>query len=167
MPNSRRRDRLGALIEEILSDLIRQMKDPRVAGLVSVARVQVTPDASLARVFISVMGSDEERQGTIRALEHGAGFLRSQLGQQLTIRHVPQLQFTLDRSIEQGDQVLHLINQLEIPPAPTSADGATSVLLDDDEDDDDDDEDDEDQDGDSSKVTIKPTPPGEGRRRGR
>jgi ribosome-binding factor A len=115
MPDPRRRERLGALIEEILSDLIRQMKDPRVARLVSVARVQVTRDASLARVFISVMGTDAERQATIRALEHASGFLRSKLGDQLTIRHVPELQFQLDRSIEEGDRVLDLINQLEIP----------------------------------------------------
>ena len=117
MPNTRRRERLDALIEQILSELIRQMKDPRVAGLVSVARVQVTQDASLARVFISVMGSEDERQATIRALDHARGFLRSKLGDELTIRHVPELQFVLDRSIEEGDRVLRLINQLEIPKA--------------------------------------------------
>lgn len=144
---------MGALIEEILSDLIRQMKDPRVAGLVSVTRVQVTPDASLARVFISVMGSDDERQATIRALEHGAGFLRSQLGQELTIRHVPQLLFTLDRSIEEGDQVLRLINQLEIPAEtpPGTGEYTGDPTGDDDEDD---------NDGDGARAV-------KGRRRGR
>ncbi|HEU5318444.1 MAG TPA: 30S ribosome-binding factor RbfA [Chloroflexota bacterium] len=117
MPNPRRRQRLDSLIEQILSELIRGMKDPRVAGLVSVARVQVTQDASLARVFISVMGSEDERKATIRALEHARGFLRSKLGDELTIRHVPELQFVLDRSIEEGDRVLHLINKLDIPTA--------------------------------------------------
>ena len=115
MPNPRRRERLAALIEEILSDLIRQMKDPRVSGLVSVSRVQVTQDASLARVHVSVMGSEEVRKETLRALEHAQGFLRSKLGAQMSIRHVPELQFTLDRSIEEGDRVLALINTLEIP----------------------------------------------------
>ena len=115
MPNPRRRERLGALIEEILSDLIRQLKDPRVTGMVSVTRVQVTQDASVARVFISVMGSEKERGETMRAIEHAAGFLRSRLGDQLTIRHVPELQFSLDRSIEEGDKVIQLINRLEIP----------------------------------------------------
>jgi ribosome-binding factor A len=116
MPNPRRRERLGALIEEILSDLIRQMKDPRVSGLVSVSRVQVTQDASLARVHVSVMGSEEVRKETLRALEHAQGFLRSKLGAQMSIRHVPELQFQIDRSIEEGDRVLQLINTLEIPP---------------------------------------------------
>jgi ribosome-binding factor A len=91
------------------------MKDPRVTGMVSVARVQVTQDARIARVFISIMGSDDERRETMRALEHAAGFLRSKLGEELTIRHVPELQFVLDRSIEEGDRVVELINRLDIP----------------------------------------------------
>jgi ribosome-binding factor A len=165
MPNSRRRERLGALIEEILSDLIRQMKDPRVAGLVSVARVQVTPDASVARVFISIMGSEDERKGTIRALEHATGFLRSQLGQQLTIRHVPQLQFTLDRSIEEGDQVLRLINQIDIPPAPPDEDGAP--VYDDEDDEDVGDDEDDDKPGSDGSGGARGNAPPRGRRRGR
>ena len=117
MPNPRRRERIGALIEEILSDLIRQMKDPRVSGMVSVTRVQVTSDGSLARVHISVMGSEEDQKSTLRALEHAQGFLRSKLGAEMSIRHVPELQFLLDRSIEEGDRVLQLINALDIPAA--------------------------------------------------
>jgi ribosome-binding factor A len=127
MPNPRRREQLGALIQEILSDVIRRMKDPRVAGLVSVTRVQVTADASLARVYISIMGSETERRTTFRALEHAHGFLRSKLGEELTIRHVPELQLILDRSIEQGDQVLALLSQLDIPKEPDPADGPTDT----------------------------------------
>jgi len=144
MPDPRRRQRLGALIEEILSELIRQMKDPRVAGMVSLTRVQVTQDASLARVFISVMGSDDDRKGTMRALEHATGFLRSRLGSELTIRHVPELQFSLDRSIEEGDRVIALLNKIDIPPAPPDEH--------DDLDDGDEDEDDEDDDKDEEKA---------------
>ena len=118
MPNPRRRERLAALIEEILSDLIRQMKDPRVSGLVSVSRVQVTQDGSLARVHVSVMGSADDQKNTLKGLEHAQGFLRSKLGAEMSIRHVPELQFILDRSIEEGDRVLQLINRLEIPAAP-------------------------------------------------
>jgi ribosome-binding factor A len=135
MPNPRRRERLAALIEEILSDLIRQMKDPRVSGLVSVSRVQVTQDGSLARVHVSVMGSEDERKATLRGLEHAQGFLRSKLGAEMSIRHVPELQFLLDRSIEEGDRVLQLINALEIPPR--AADEGDVVGGDEDEEDDD------------------------------
>ena len=119
MPNQRRRERLNSLIEQIVSQLLqREIKDPRVAGLTSITRVDISADASHCRIYVSVMGSDEERQSTIRALERATGFVRSKLGEELTIRHVPELQFVLDRSIEQGDRVLALLNALEIPPAP-------------------------------------------------
>src|SRR5687768_1214222 len=94
------------------------MKDPRVSGLVSVARVQVAQDGSAARVHVSVMGSEEEQKSTLKALEHAQGFLRSKLGAEMSIRHVPELQFLLDRSIAEGDRVLQLINKLDIPARP-------------------------------------------------
>lgn len=158
MPNPRRRERLGALVEEILSELIRQMKDPRVAGMVSVTRVQVTQDVSVARVFISVMGTEDERRDTIRALEHASGFLRSKLGEELTIRHVPQLQFTLDRSIEQGDGVIAIINTLVIPPPPPKGSPEAVALEADDEDEDDEDDETEEGDGDGWTSPVQPRP---------
>jgi ribosome-binding factor A len=153
-------------MEEILSELIRQMKDPRVAGMVSVTRVQVTQDVSVARVFISVMGTEEQRRDTIRALEHASGFLRSKLGEELTIRHVPQLQFTLDRSVEQGDSVIALINQLDIPPP--SAESAPALEPGEDEEAQEEDaEADEDGDGWTAPVPPSPRPVRRGHPRGR
>ena len=119
MPNPRRRERLASLIEQIVSELLqRQLKDPRVSGLTSVTGVQLTPDAAAAKIFVSVMGTEEERASTMRALGRATGFIRSKLGEELTIRHVPEISFHLDRSIERGDRVLALLNQLEIPEAP-------------------------------------------------
>ena len=89
-----------------------------MSGLVSVSRVQVTQDGSMARVHVSVMGSEEDQKNTLKGLEHAHGFLRSKLGAEMSIRHVPELQFILDRSIEEGDRVLQLISKLEIPAAP-------------------------------------------------
>lgn len=89
-----------------------------MTGLVSVTRVEVSADASHCRVYVSVMGSEAERGSTMRALEHAKGFIRSKLGEELTIRHIPDIQFVLDRSIEQGDHVLALLDKLEIPPPP-------------------------------------------------
>jgi ribosome-binding factor A len=63
------------------------------------------------------MGTEEERRETMRALDHARGFVRSRLGEELTIRHIPDVQFVLDRSIEEGDRVLALLNQIKIPPA--------------------------------------------------
>ncbi len=119
MANPRRQARLSSLIEQIVSELLqRQIKDPRVHGLVSVTRVEVSQDISHAKIYVSVMGSEEERRETMRALEHARGFVRSRLGDELTIRHVPEVQFVLDRSLEQGDQVLAILNKLDIPPPP-------------------------------------------------
>jgi ribosome-binding factor A len=118
MANARRQARLGSLIEQIVSELLqRQIKDPRVHGLVSITRVEVSQDISHARIFVSVMGTEEERRETMRALDHARGFVRSRLGEELTIRHIPDVQFVLDRSIEEGDRVLALLNQIKIPPA--------------------------------------------------
>ena len=119
MANLRRQARLNSLIEQIVSELLqRQIKDPRVHGLVTVTRVEVSPDLSHAKIYVSVMGTEEERRDTMRALEHASGFVRTRLGEELTIRHVPELQFVLDRSIEEGDQVLAILNKLDIPPPP-------------------------------------------------
>ena len=118
MANPRRRERLASLIEEVVSELLqRHIKDPRVHGLVSITRVEVSQDISHARIHVSVMGTEEERRDTMRALEHATGFVRSRLGDELTIRHVPEVQFVLDRSIEEGDRVLSILNSLHIPPA--------------------------------------------------
>ena len=119
---------MGSLIEQVVSELLqRHIRDPRVAGLVSISRVEVSQDISHARIHVSVLGTEEERRSTMRALERARGFIRSRLGEELTIRHVPELQFVLDRSIEQGDRVLALLNQLDIPPPPPeeSSEGRT------------------------------------------
>ncbi|MGH2355155.1 MAG: 30S ribosome-binding factor RbfA [Chloroflexota bacterium] len=113
MPNPRRRERLASVIEEVVSELLqREIRDPRVAGLTSITRVEVTSDVRFAKIFVSVMGTEAERQATMRALERATGFIRSKLGEELTIRHVPAITFQLDRSIEEGDRVLALINQM-------------------------------------------------------
>ena len=99
MPTNRRQDQLGQVITRELSDLMRmRMKDPRI-GFASITAVEVTKDLSYAKVFVSVMGTPEEQRETMRGLRHASGFLRHELAQRLTIRHVPELTFQLDESI--------------------------------------------------------------------
>lgn len=115
------------MIEEVVGELLqREIRDPRVAGLTSVTRVEVTPDVRFAKIYVSVMGSEEERVATIRALEHATGFVRSKLGEELTIRHVPAVSFQLDRSLEQGDRVLALINQVALATKALDAQAAAT-----------------------------------------
>jgi ribosome-binding factor A len=119
----RRRERLASVIEEVVSELLqREIRDPRVgAAMTSVTRVEVSADVRQAKIYVSVMGDEATRRETMRALEHASGFVRSKLGEELTIRHVPAITFQLDRSIEQGDQVLALINKMAAESAGTAA----------------------------------------------
>jgi ribosome-binding factor A len=107
-----RQDQLGQVIARELSDLIRlRMKDPRI-GFASITGVDVTRDLSYAKVYVSVMGSPEEQRETMRGLRHASGFLRHELAQRLTIRHVPEISFLLDESIARGARVIELLDQV-------------------------------------------------------
>ena len=124
MASPRRRERLASIIEEVVSELLqREIQDPRVSGMTTITRVEVTADVRQAKIFVSVMGDEAARRDTLRALEHAAGFVRSKLGEELTIRHVPAIIFQLDRSLEEGDHVLALLNEMAatIGPDPTAA----------------------------------------------
>ncbi len=105
-----RKDQLSHLIAHELSDLIFQMKDPRI-GFASVTGVDLSTDLRHAKVYISVMGSPEEQRASMNALTHATGFLRRELAQRLTIRYTPELVFKLDESIARGVRVLELLNQ--------------------------------------------------------
>src|SRR3990172_466511 len=100
---SRRTERINDQLREEISDLVlRELKDPRISGLVSITEVDVAPDLSHAKVFVSVLGSDEERASTMRALSAGAQFVRRELRRRLTIRRVPELEFLADDSLAHG-----------------------------------------------------------------
>ncbi len=113
MPNPHRQEKLGELIAVEVSDLLRtRIKDPRV-GFASITHVEVSGDLRHAKIFVSVMGTPEEKQSTIQALHHATGFIRHELAGRLTLRFMPEILFKLDSSIEQGSHILGLIRQLE------------------------------------------------------
>ena len=113
MPNVYRQEKLGELIAAELSELLRtRVKDPRV-GFASITRVEVSGDLRHAKVFVSVMGSPEERDATMQGLKNATGFLRHELATRLVIRFMPELVFKLDKSIEEGSRILELIHQVE------------------------------------------------------
>ncbi len=113
MPNLHRQEKLGELIAVELSDLLRtRLKDPRV-GFASITRVEVSGDLRYAKVFVSVMGTIDEQEESMKGLKHAVGFLRHELASRLTLRYMPELAFKLDTSIEQGAHVLELIRQIE------------------------------------------------------
>ncbi len=113
MPNPHRQEKLGELIAVELSELLRtRVKDPRV-GFASITHVEVSGDLRHAKVFVSVMGTTEEKVETMRGLKHATGFLRHELATRLVIRYMPEIAFKLDTSIEEGARILELINQVE------------------------------------------------------
>lgn len=108
-------NRLGRINEEIqreLSVLIRNLKDPRVHGLVSVTAVETTPDLRFAKVYISVLDKGESN-GVLTGLKSAGGFLRRELGRALDLRHVPELTFVQDDSIDKGAQILKMLRDLD------------------------------------------------------
>ena len=110
---SQRTDRLDSQIRAELAELLqREMKDPRV-GFATITRVETARDLGTARVWVSIMGTPDERTRTMKALTDAAPWLRRQLGDRLTLRHVPQLVIRQDDSIEAGDRVLRLLRDLE------------------------------------------------------
>jgi ribosome-binding factor A len=110
---TRRLERLNGLFREELSDLLlRQLKDPRLAQFVSITRVIISPDLSHARVFVSVMGSEEEKASTLEGLTAAANYLRRELNNRISLRRMPELSFRRDDSLEQGAHVLDLLKQI-------------------------------------------------------
>jgi ribosome-binding factor A len=113
MPNPHRQEKLGELFAAELSDLLRtRVKDPRV-GFASITHVEVSGDYRHAKIYISVMGSEEEQANTMKALKHATGFLRHELAGRIVLRYMPEIVFKLDTSIEKGARILELIRENE------------------------------------------------------
>jgi ribosome-binding factor A len=109
---------------EIGELLLKQIKDPRV-GFASVTEVQVSPDLRHAHINVSVFGSDAERQSTMEALQHGSGYFRREVGAALKLRYTPTITFHLDDSLERGDRILRLLNEVKGNPAPLGSTPST------------------------------------------
>lgn len=109
----RRLDRVNELLRSEISHLIaRQIKDPRVDGVISVTEVIASGDLRSARVYISVMGREADRRAALDGIRSAASFLRRELRGRVNLRHTPHLTFSLDDSIEEGDRVLRLMDGL-------------------------------------------------------
>jgi len=107
-----RRDRLAGQIRiEISSILSRELRD-QIQGLVTVTEVQLTPDLRQARVLVSLFGSPEQKSATLAALEGASGAIRRMIGSRVRLRHTPELVFAIDRTIEDGDRMVSLLEEV-------------------------------------------------------
>jgi ribosome-binding factor A len=109
MRSSRMR-RVDEAMRAVLSGAIaRDLKDPRV-GFVTVTGVQTSPDLRHARVFVSVLGDDAEREGSLDGLRSAHGYLQRRLASELTLKHTPSLTFAYDESVDRGMRISHLLD---------------------------------------------------------
>lgn len=114
MANIRRVSRVAAQIRREVSQLlISEIKDDRVgAGMVSITDVEVSNDLQHAKIFVSIYGTPDAKLETMEGLQASTAFVRQQLGQRMRLRRVPEVLFLEDDSLERGDRMLNLLNQI-------------------------------------------------------
>lgn len=111
----KRTDRLNSLLKEVISEVIRRdVRNPHIGELLTVTRVQITPDLRHAKVYISVIGSDPEKVATLDALNSAAGFIAVQSSRKVVMRYFPELIFKLDDSVEKHMHIEKIMNALAL-----------------------------------------------------
>lgn len=112
--NSVKNIRINSEVRREMSSIIREdLKDPRIHPMTSVMAVEVTPDLKFAKIFVSVLGNDEEKEKTMEGLKKSASFARHQLAKRMNLRNTPELTFVLDTSIEYGVTMSKKIDELK------------------------------------------------------
>ena len=134
MATSRRIERVASMIKrEVSLMLLNGIKDDRVgAGMVSVTDVIVSGDLQHTKIFVSIYGTDEAKAETMEGLKSATSYVRNQLGHRVQLRRTPEVIFLEDRSLERGDKMLILLNQLSADRKPDILDGDEELTDDDD-----------------------------------
>ena len=115
MAQSKRSVRLNSLLKEVISEVVRKdVRDPRLAPLISVTSVDITNDLHHAKVYISVIGTPQEKQQSIEALQSAAGFIAVVSSKKVVMRYFPALTFKLDTSVDQQMRIDALLNKIKI-----------------------------------------------------
>ena len=109
----RRQRQIGSLIQQELSILLeRELRDPRL-GFTTVTEVKLSADLKCARVYVSVMGNEEDRRKTMVALDQALGFIRRELACRLKLRYMPQIEFVPDLTLERAARLESLLDQID------------------------------------------------------
>lgn len=118
--------RINSEVQRELGNIIRnEVKDPRISPMTTVVAVEVTPDLKYCKAYISVLGSEEAAENTMKGLRSAVGYIRSRLAQSVNLRNTPEITFLLDQSIEYGVRMSKLIDDVvaEIPAEEGENDG--------------------------------------------
>ncbi|MCM3572729.1 MULTISPECIES: 30S ribosome-binding factor RbfA [Mesobacillus] len=111
-------NRVGEQMKKEIGDIIsRKIKDPRV-GFVTVTDVEVTGDLQQAKVYISVLGDEQQREDTLKGLAKAKGFIRTEIGQRIRLRKTPELIFEFDETMAYGNRINSLIHELQREEQP-------------------------------------------------
>jgi ribosome-binding factor A len=107
-----RSGRVAEQLKKELSQIIQnELKDPRI-GFITVTGVEVTGDLQQAKVYISVLGSEEQKEDTLKGLGRATGFIRTEVGRRIRLRHTPEILFKFDQSVEYGSHIEKLLTQI-------------------------------------------------------
>lgn len=113
MKNNNRITRINDEIMKELSQIMRaELKDPRIGVMTSVLRVDTTADLKYCKVFVSVLGNEEEKKSVMEGLKNAHGFIRHLLAERVNLRNTPELLFKLDESVEYGVRMTKLIDEV-------------------------------------------------------
>ena len=108
-----RTDRLNSLLKEVISEIIRkEVKNPHVAVLITVTRVEISKDLRHAKVYVSVIGTEQDKVESIAALNSAAGFIAVQSSQTVVMRYFPELRFILDDSVDKHMRIEELLQDI-------------------------------------------------------
>jgi ribosome-binding factor A len=109
---------LGSTIQQELALIImRELNDPRLTGMPSITRVKVSPDLSIADVYVTIMGTAGQQSATLNALRHSAGLMRSKLNKILSIRQAPFLKFHIDENLKKELAIYELLEKVKLEQA--------------------------------------------------
>ena len=119
--NSNKNRRINGEVMKVISEAIRYSKDPRISPMTSVMDVEVAPDLKTCKVWVTVMGNDEDRLRTEEGLKSAAGYIRSTVAKQLNMRYTPELRFIMDDSIEYAINMSKKIDEVAAKDAAAKA----------------------------------------------
>ncbi|AYO30511.1 30S ribosome-binding factor RbfA [Biomaibacter acetigenes] len=109
-----RSERVAEEIKKAASQIINnEIKDPRVSGLISVTKVEMTKDLRHAKIFLSIYGEESEKQKVFEGLKNAEGFIRKELAHRVRMKFIPEISFKIDESIEYGIHIYKLLEEVQ------------------------------------------------------
>ncbi len=112
-----RAQRLAEQIKKEVSEIIQlELKDPGLVRMMSITSVEASRDLRHTKIFVSIYGSKEEQEKILKILEKASGFIRTEIGKRIRLRHVPEIEFRIDSSIEYGDHIERMLRDLDVKP---------------------------------------------------